>query len=355
MNVLFVTDTPRPNGNDLWRGLWPAANLQQHGHGAAVWSVAPNAEPPMANINVIVCCQRAENRLGATAHLREWCEAHRILLVADVTDDPYPDDSPLWQRKRRINNTTIEDLVFDHLRNVHLITVNTPTMKVRLRGLHTNIEVIEDQYYPPQWTIEREPHNGVVIGVAGGDTHANDWRVLIDPWKRIAKEYPQTRFAIIGAQYDYLLDCVPTSRTIVVPWRDVLSYQKSYATLDIGCAPLAETIWNASKSPIKWVEYGLAGAAPVVSRTVYSRYCQHAIDALVVNTSEQWYRALSILVNNPGFRARIATNARKHAAERFALTALSADERVAIYQRYRNQIFGELDGSRIPNAVPDPA
>jgi glycosyltransferase involved in cell wall biosynthesis len=90
--------------------------------------------------------------------------------------------------------------------------------------------------------------------------------------------------------------------------RWLVSCAEEYA---IALAPLIESEFNHHKSYIKYLDYGILGLAPILSditpyRTVVS---QDETGVLVSNTTQEWYLAMTRLIEEPETRVRLARNA----------------------------------------------
>lgn len=83
---------------------------------------------------------------------------------------------------------------------------------------------------------------------------------------------------------------------------------------DLALAPLADTPRNRAKSPIRLLEYALAGIPAVYSETApYADVDQGVTGLLTADTPEGWIAAAVRLVTDAALRERIRTNARNAA------------------------------------------
>lgn len=168
---------------------------------------------------------------------------------------------------------------------------------------------------PNSCTCLRVPElqDRLVIGWSGGTRDDLDILPLAEAWSVVAQRFPQVMFAVQGHIPQVLADCVPKERRYTLPWVDIANYQKAFVNYDIGCCSVGPTVFNTSKSCIKWYEMTLGGAACVVSDTVYGREAnQHGYDdALVAHTVEDWVAHLSLLVEDADARETIWRNAKR--------------------------------------------
>lgn len=154
----------------------------------------------------------------------------------------------------------------------------------------------------------REDDGTVTVGWVGGNRPDSDADALALAWRRVAQNYPSVRFLVGGYPLNVLMSSVPADRLTHLPWRGVDSYQRTYANIDVGCAPLADEPFNHAKSAIKALEYAAAGAAVCASPIVYDRLIDHGRTGLLCSTPQEWYTALSVLLDYPEQRRSMAAN-----------------------------------------------
>lgn len=155
----------------------------------------------------------------------------------------------------------------------------------------------------------------VYIGWAGGRRPESDLVHMAKAWRRIHETYDNVWFVVAGWQPDIIDRNIDLNRKIRIPWVSLDDWPRSMQ-VDIGCCPLAETKFNEGKSPIKFFEYTLAGAATVVSPTIYEHTVVDRVDSLVAYGQDSWYLHLSMLIEHKSSRDRMQVVAeygvRKH-------------------------------------------
>jgi hypothetical protein len=97
---------------------------------------------------------------------------------------------------------------------------------------------------------------------------------------------------------------------VTLPWLPLSEYPRALINVDIGCCVVAPSNFNEAKTPIKWFEMTLAGAACVVSPTLYGQAVTDGEDALLARTTEQWVSQLSRLIESEQLRRELQDNAR---------------------------------------------
>lgn len=339
LRAVFVVHPKHPTGVDYWRAINPVRAMQRYefcaecapqGQNVPMWY---GAEP-----NVLVYNQRASGAEGSAYLGRQsFFEPHKCLMVADCCDDPEPTDSVLARSDHH------SEKVLDLIRACHLVTVQTKAMARVVRKYNKHVEIIPDLIEPRQWvwnTPKERPRNPTV-GVAGGDTHTKDWKVLADAWPEVAKKHENAHFVAVGTCPDYLKGCGLGDRLHVVPWEMIDTYPRSYKWIDVGCAPLLDTKWNGSKSPIKWQEYTLAGAVTIASPTVYGSVVRHGRNGLIATTVDEWINLIGCCLTGISERSRLVANARNDVLSRFSLDEKSCTARARVYQDHYKRVYGQ--------------
>jgi glycosyltransferase involved in cell wall biosynthesis len=271
------------------------------------------------------------------------------IIGADFDDDLFniPEHSPA---KADISAEFLRQYQ-NALRHVDYLTCSTPYLKEQLAATlnyapdrifvvpnMVDFRPYDNEHWlralPPNWLgknalkLKQNPHGGVsmremrykrladstarplVIGLQGGHTHYRDWQIIAQPLKNIAAKYgDQVRFLIAGFHPDYLQEALATAtRQGLVWWKswgDIENHAGTVMNIDINLCPLEDDLFNRSKSPVKWVEGSAAGAASLVSPTVYGEYVAHGQTGLIARNAEEWEQGISFLVENIAARQNI--------------------------------------------------
>lgn len=91
--------------------------------------------------------------------------------------------------------------------------------------------------------------------------------------------------------------------------------------MDIALAPLHDNIFNHGKSNIKWLEATRAGACVVASKIGPYSTLSPSVATTVNNTTEDWYKALKQLVDNPSLRKALLQSATTELESKWTLEA----------------------------------
>jgi len=173
----------------------------------------------------------------------------------------------------------------------------------------------------------------LTIGWAGGTRQDADVIPLAEAWHNLAKRYPHVNFVVQGHIPAVLADAVPAERRYTLPWLELDEYPRGLLNIDIGCCALAPTVFNTSKSAIKWYEMTMAGLPCVVSPTVYGKEVVDGSTALVAMTAAEWEQHLARLIESAEERRRLQRAARRAVAAQHSLKTqwwrwLAAYERI---------------------------
>jgi glycosyltransferase involved in cell wall biosynthesis len=105
---------------------------------------------------------------------------------------------------------------------------------------------------------------------------------------------------------------------------------------DIGVVPLLDLEWNPWKFYLKTIQYMGVGL-PVVARRIgsNSEVIQDGVNGFLVETEEEWFDRLKLLIEDAELRKKMGVAARKTAVENYSID--SQMRRVA-------EIFGEVYG-----------
>lgn len=253
-------------------------------------------------------------------------------LVYETDDDLLR--IPTWNGNRRILACE-RDLIEAMLRRADLVTVSTPVLAERVRVHSPRVRVIRNAV-EPAWYAEATPdpdlpgeprvlHYGNVSRLvyydvcraaveAVKDRHPDLWRVWLG-----APDSPDHRAriaAVVDEVRDYVIGVPDFARALV------------RARPEIGLAPLIGDEFDRAKSELHWLEYALAGAVTVATRTMaggpYS-VIRNGVDGFLVKSKAEWYDTLLRLARSPGLRAEVAGRARERALAEYDAARRAAE------------------------------
>jgi glycosyltransferase involved in cell wall biosynthesis len=151
----------------------------------------------------------------------------------------------------------------------------------------------------------------VTIGWAGAKRNDADLDAMAEGWRRVADRYPAVRFVVQGWAPEVITAAVPADRLTVLPFIALEKYPAGLVNIDIGCCSVADTPFNACKSVIKALEYGLSGAAVVATSALYGQVIRHNDTGLIADTADAWTACLGHLVADAEHRRVLAGRLRR--------------------------------------------
>jgi glycosyltransferase involved in cell wall biosynthesis len=209
------------------------------------------------------------------------------------------------------------------MKECHAITTTTPYLAEQLQRNSGQKYVYVLPHLIAKEHISKiapdKPTDEIRIGWTTTPYHIGDWPICSHAIKDICNKYPQVKIVFWGFINEDMSSYVPKEQLEFYSWVDVLEYYNCLTAMDfdIGIAPLEDTPYNNSKSPLKFIEYGMLGIPGVYSPTPPYDTVEHLETGLKPkkNRYREWYRWLEYLIENPDERVRIGMNARNHVLE----------------------------------------
>ena len=232
------------------------------------------------------------------------------------------------------------------LAEVDAITVTTPRLQSAMRRYNEQVMVVANGSDASGRTVSHgEGEAPIRLLLASSDTVRVD--AVVAPLQRIAAEFPDTlEILAVGPPAKMLEDAgLPVRPLAMMPYHEFGAF---LATLDnaVGLIPLDDSEFSGCKSPIKFIDYSLAGIPCICSAVPpYSDVAEHGKTALLLESSEEaWYQGIRSLVASAAERRRLADNASALCREKFSL-----DESASAWQR----VFSSVTAPS-PDAIPVP-
>lgn len=275
------------------------------------------------------------------------CRGEGIKIVYDIDDGllDIPSYHPEYDRYRSVFKCVAElAKTADH------VLVSTEYLARRMKTMNRNIHVVPnalDESVLVNTDVSFDQRSGPLrILYMGTATHGSDLDLIIEPIRRICKEFGPEHviFEIIGVQ-DRTSDSDFIQR-FVVPSKIAMNYllfmnylMKHQHRWDIGVAPLVDSVFNRCKSHIKYLDYAALGIAGVFSDLdPYNSVIQHGRNGLLVqNTPTAWYEAIKTLVTDPTLRTGLAKNSYRDLRDNHTLAAQTD---------FRRNLWREIISSR---------
>lgn len=155
----------------------------------------------------------------------------------------------------------------------------------------------------------------VVIGYGSGTTtHDVDFLQCSNAILKILVHYPHVKLTVHGhlqlpKEYDDF-----AAQIFRVPFLLANDYFKALSTFDINIAPLEKTIFNDAKSNIKFLEASIFKIPTVASpAAAFKQVVDQGKNGFLCDSEDEWYAALSRLVEDENLRAGMGQAARESA------------------------------------------
>lgn len=252
--------------------------------------------------DVVVVQRPLAQRMVATI---EYLQAHGKRVVVEIDDDFEAIDrrNVSWAQ---VQPSTRPDYNREHLRHAceiaDLVTVTTPALAARYGG-HGRVAVLPN-FVPRAYTeIEREPHDGVIVGWSGSlDTHPKDLHVCRGGVAMSVSD-AEAQFAVIGTGKGVQAALGLREPVRACGWQPLEQYPHAMAQIDIGIVPLDITPFNQAKSWLKGLEFAAVGVPFIASPTQqYTELAGYGIGELAAKP-KHWRSKLSTMIAAPGRQA----------------------------------------------------
>jgi glycosyltransferase involved in cell wall biosynthesis len=244
-------------------------------------------------------------------------KADRFRLVYDIDDDLFRVDPANERAYAYFGRPDVRRRLAENLAAAHMVTVSTEPLAVQMRQYSDNVVVIGNYLDAAVLKYPRPERDGILtVGWGGSSTHGADFAAVAPHLRSFFKRRPAVRWHSFGHDYGPLTGA---TRRRFTRWRDIVEDQAAYCASmrwDIGVAPLADTVFNASKSDLRVREYCAAGIPAVYSRVgPYAAAVDDGVTGFLASTRKEWLAALDALAGDEGLRERMGKAAREAAAE----------------------------------------
>ena len=357
MKVLFITDA-----YDCWKhGIWwhrieiPTRALLKRGHGVKQVAMGdPFPEKLMEWPDVVVFGRTYPAQYNPVKIMREYKELGKRVIY-DMDDD-------FWQVAKDNLSVLVSNAMKDQyegmIRECDAVITPSKVLQKKFKKhfkmpIHICPNAVDTDVY-----LER-PHKSkeLVIGYMGAASHWKDLQIIGPVLKELSKKNKFV-FKIYGITGEPLEAAIYSYRKIMqsklVPEKD--EYFRAaidfYETLedvplwhvpfmppelhprvlsgtdmDIGLAPLEDTVFNKGKSCIKFYEYASVGTVTLASNvTPY----KEEVGYLAKNTQKDWLKKLEKLIVDKDFREKLLKKQQDYVLKNRTIDTIGLDWELAI-------------------------
>ncbi len=309
-------------GCGYYRLIWPAKALIAQGHNVVI--KMPDARDGIGgdvnratgevvaarvpdDADAVVLQRVSMSRLGAAIPL---LRKQGIAVIVDMDDDLNRIDqgNPAYWNLRKDTGHSQHNAENAHKACLAatLVTVSTPRL-LQVYAPHGRGVVLENRIPEAFLAIPHEDSDA--FGWPGSvHSHPNDLQVIGPAASRLIRE--GARYWGVGPNYGFEEGDGRLARALGLDFEpetsgnvDFDQYALTVARMGIGVAPLADTVFNASKSWLKTLEMMACGVPWVASpRPEYARLAKLTGVGLLAAQPKDWYRLLKLLIKDAHLR-----------------------------------------------------
>lgn len=296
----------RPTMNAIYRIITPMRAIG--GSWAPIDAVSPDQLDAAETVVIHALGGRARDVTTAIRDLRKRWGVRRILIdYDDALFHPHP------VKEVRIKPFQVAG-VRAALELCDGVIVTSDTLRDHFAA-HTEkpIAVIPNLIWPADWPAAPPPPDPgpPVLVLAGSPSHHLDWDLVVPALAQLRKQVPDVQLRLLGYGHPLLKQIATQGGG---GWMNGPQYLQSLAGGAIGLCPLPDTPFNRGKSPVKAIEYSLAGGMAVIGSPTQYRDLLSEERGLWVPDDHPfgWQMALGIYLSDPAKRMADAQRLRAH-------------------------------------------
>lgn len=249
---------------------------------------------------------------GPSTLWEKWARAGQKKLVFELDDDLWNIDPTNEKAYYFFGDPALQKRLKANILMSHVVTVSTPDLAemVYEKTRHPNIHVVPNAV--PPWLLEHEAPQNHHVGWGGSPTHHGDFSLIRQGLKKFLQNNPTKTFHTIGMNYAEWMK-LPKEQCHHTNW--LATPEDFFKAIDytVGVAPLADTLFNRSKSDIKFLELAALGIPTVASDVpAYNRTIQRGWNGFLVKNDHEWGRVLKASADDPEFFWKAGDRARDY-------------------------------------------
>jgi len=248
---------------------------------------------------------------------------HGFMLLHEI------DDIPLrWE-------ATYKKTKYITFAGCHAVQTSTPVLAEYLRQYNPEVLVFPNQLkeLPPPRKYGKK---GPVTIFFGALNREEDWVPIMPALNAALEKYgDQVRVKVLFDTKFFQALRTPHKEMLGQEFPDGFTSYAFYCQVlhsaDISLLPLTDTVFNRSKSDLKFIESAGHGAAVLASPTVYQSSIRDGETGFLYRDEKEFAQRLALLVEDAGKRRKLATEAYRYVKEN-RLLCQHYEERIAAYR-----------------------
>ncbi len=274
----------------------------------------------------VVILQRPAGKFGI--QMLEQMVGQHAKLVYEADDDMLNVESAGLPH---LANDKTRESIQRCMRLCDMVTVSCDHLAEIYRPYNDHVVVIPNHIKPGLLEVRRKRRERLTIGFAGGNTHPWDVEEFRTPLRQVLDAY-DVDMHFIGADHSPVLgrQCRWTA------WENDVGHYYRNVDFDIAVAPVADNLFNRSKTAIRALEMGALGIPVVASnRLPYSEYVVDGKTGFLVDSDIEWREALELLIGDQDLRAEMGESAKEQAQ------AWTIDQGLHLWEQAYEQVAGD--------------
>lgn len=209
------------------------------------------------------------------------------------------------------------------LSSVDMVTTTNEHLAKIFREYNDNVKVLPNCVDLTHWNkldLRRKNTDEIRICWQGGHSHWEDLYLIRDSLKQIANKYSNVKIVMVGYMPTSMEKDFRPEQIEYHDWVDNSAHAYRMATLDIDIAiiPLKDSIFNRSKSTIKWVEFSALKIPAIMSYVPpYDSIPEDKSIFVENNNINGWVRGLELLIENKTLRKDLGEMSREYVNQNF--------------------------------------
>lgn len=300
------------SGCQAYRIRFPFAAMKELDP-ALVLGIGTTIRPEAKDTADIIIGQRVCMK-GPSSLWQKWAKEGQKKLVYELDDDLWNIDPANEKAYYYFRDMDIQRRLLENIQVAHVVTTSTAELAemVYQKTRHRNIHVVPNAV--PPWLLNHKAEQNHHVGWGGSPTHHGDFGLLRQGMKKFLQHNPRKTFHTIGMDYAEWMK-LPTEQCHHTRW--VPTPEDFFRTIDysVGVAPLADTVFNRSKSDIKFLELAALGIPTIASNVpAYNKSIVSGLNGMLIEADHEWGRVLKATVDQPEFFAEMGQDAKEYVA-----------------------------------------